>query len=78
MRRQKPRRPRTAEELADIDVDRYVGLHIDEATRHALEDGWLVPSFAEGAGGGLTLELRRDRLDLCHDRQGTVTRADVG
>lgn len=73
-----PLRPKTAEELAGIDVDRYVGLHIDEATWHALEDGWLVRSFAENAGGGLTLEFRRDRLNLCHDRQGTVTRADVG
>lgn len=73
-----PLRPKTAEELAGIDVDRYVGLHIDQATRHALEDGWLVRSFAENAGGGLTLDLRRDRLDLCHNRQGTVIRADVG
>jgi hypothetical protein len=72
-----PLRPRTADELAGIDVDRYVGLHIDEATRRALEDGRLVRSFAENAGGGLTLDLRRDRLDLCH-RQGTVIRADVG
>jgi hypothetical protein len=71
-------RARTVEELARVDVDRYVGLHIDEATRRALEDGWLVRSFAEDAGGGLTLDLRRDRLDLCHNRQGTVIRADVG
>lgn len=73
-----PLRPRTAEELAGIDVERYIGLHVDEATLGALVDGWIVRSYADNAGGGLTLDLRGNRLNLCHDRHGTVISVDVG
>ena len=73
-----PLRARTAKELADIDPDRYVGLHVDEATLRAQEDGWLVRSSAENAGGALTLDRRRNRLNLNHNQQGTVLSAHVG
>lgn len=73
-----PLHPRPVAELARIDTARYIGLPVDEATLRATGDGWLVRSYPYNSGALLTLELRRDRVNLCHDRDGRVTTAEAG
>jgi len=73
-----PLQPGTAAELSTHAIDRFVGLGVNEATVQALEDGWLVRSFTREPGVAVTLDMRADRLNLCHDKQGIVKEAHVG
>ncbi|MFC7497113.1 MULTISPECIES: hypothetical protein [unclassified Nocardioides] len=59
----------------DTFIDSLVGRPLDEATRMAIDGGWLVRPYAPGSP--LTMDYRLERVNLEHEGD-VVTRAWVG